>query len=551
MNEITTSKDELLTYLNECKKTYEFNKKNTIDWMVDKFGITETSADFIKIMSDDSIEEVSYENIAYLFNMLEIDESLFKQKRNKSSYLDLKYIDYVKYVFTQVKTKMKELDKDLESLNELTEHMDDIKKEYIDYVHTEEFMDKKQKRLEKMKNEADLLPDDDPKKKDILKKLDIMSKLNSMYFLYERIESYGQKEIDSIMKSFFDTSASNLVMNKFKSTCKKIGVNHQIIQYFFNFEDRYLPAEYAPFNNFFLFVCVRFIAYSDVSNEDEKFYVNKIFGTLTRFIDHNLYGDEESMLIDLIKKIDGYFNPYIDKFKEKNTTYREHPVRVAHMEQVEELRRQKLLKKLRLAGVEVVDSLDSISLQNILNDHEKKVKYREELEEKCHKYGIKFNKGEALANLEVFVNAYEEEHREKDNSDQIIDVEYRDEDSEMDENDDRVDSEKIVEIDTTAVDDVKESNTGRGLTRPIMIVADTEEEKEFRKQHGIVEPSDDEPEVIDVDVSELGLDYEIMENNQTGEPEKGYKMITPVKSTPKEETIDIDELEKLVAGPLE
>ena len=74
--------------------------------------------------------------------------------------------------------------------------------------------------------------------------------------------------------------------------------------------------------------------------------------------------------------------------------------------------------------------------------------------------------------------------------------------------------------------DVKSGDIGRGLTSPIMIFADTEEEKEFRKQHNPVE------------------------DNQPEEPTKGYTMISSLKSSPKEETIDIDELEKLVAGPL-
>lgn len=527
-------------YIKECHDAYTRHKESVLKEIENEYGIGKNSVEYIKVMSDEKIENINYDNIDEIFALVGIKEDTVKQKRSKSLYLDLPYLEFVKKAFKETKKKLKDLEKDIETINDVANNLDDIKKDYIEYVHSDEFLEKKRAKMNSFEMKIEALPDDDPKKKELLSKVEIMKKLDSLDFLCERLNTLGEKEEASIMKSFFETNASNAVMNKFKATCKKLKVESHVIQYFFNFEDRHLSAEYAPFNNFFLFVCVRFIAYADVNKEEERFYVNKILGTLTRFVNHTLYEDEEKNFINLITEIDSHFLKYVDTFKEKNTTYREHPVRISHMEKVEEETRQRLLRKLKLAGVEVLDSLDSISLRNILNEHEEKEKLREELEAKCKKYGIKVNKGEALENLKIIVNEYEREQKEKE--EQMVTSGFMEVVGETPFDD----SSSTIESISDVVD--KDSEDDRSSDE---ILSELEEKTSFT-----------DSEVMELNVEDLGLDYDIVEENDSDEESDmsvsvnestkadapAFTMYTIAKK--QEEEPDIDELEKLVAGPL-
>lgn len=566
-------------YIKECHDAYTRHKESVLKEIENEYGIGKNSVEYIKVMSDEKIENINYDNIDEIFSLVGLKEDTVKQKRSKSLYLDLPYLEFVKKAFKETKDKLKDLEKDIDTINDVADNLDDIKKDYIEYVHSDEFLKKKRAKMNSLEIKIESLSDDDPKKKELLSKVEIMKKLDSLDFLCERLNALGEKEEASIMRSFFETNASNTIMNKFKATCKKLKVDPRVIQYFFNFEDRHLSAEYAPFNNFFLFVCVRFIAYADVNKEEERFYANKILGTLTRFVNHSLYEDEEKNFINLIIEIDSHFLKYTEKFKEKNTTYREHPVKISHMEKIEEDTRQKLLRKLKLAGVEVLDSLDSISLRNILKDHEEKEKLREELEEKCKTYGIKVNKGEALENLKIIVNEYEREQKEKE--DQMVtsgfmevvgETPFCDSNStiesisdvvDKDSNDERSSNEILAELDdkTTSNDsEVIELNV-EDLGLDYDIVED-DSEKKSDVQVSTNETVKVNAPVFTLSIEDTNLDHDIVEkddsdeetnmsvsvNTTTKSDTPAFTMYTNTKKD--EEDPDIDELEKLVAGPL-
>ena len=175
----------------------------------------------------------------------------------------------------------------------------------------------------------------------------MIENIESSNFLLERFEKYGKKEVDNIINSFFDNKKGEYLMERFKTSCSKFGFKPDIYQYFFNLEENLLPLEYHVFNNLFLFVCMRFIAYADINIKSDKMYVEKTINNLAHLIYHDFQNpEEEQEFLNLIKKIDEYFRDKEELFNTNNTTHPNHPVRIEQMRIYKENKRADLIKEI-------------------------------------------------------------------------------------------------------------------------------------------------------------------------------------------------------------
>ena len=154
-----------------------------------------------------------------------------------------------------------------QQINELKDESADILKEYNTYLSSSEVRKKKMERLEKMKEMSEKETDEN-KKKEMMKKISIMESSYSLSFLFDRIDKYGKKEIESIKNAFFDKARGSYIIKRYKDKIKLFGFNQKTYRYFFNIEENFLPESYHVFNNLFLFIYMRTVAYYDPYNKE-------------------------------------------------------------------------------------------------------------------------------------------------------------------------------------------------------------------------------------------------------------------------------------------
>ena len=105
--------------------------------------------------------------------------------------------------------------------------------------------------------------------------------------------------------------------------------------------------------------------FADDTNENtenktkESNFTNLI--VFARFLD-------EDEFIDIIRKIDDYFMPYIDEFREKNVTSPNHPIRKKRDEEYDQKIRVMLIANLQNNGIDVDTNLSTEELRKMFDD---------------------------------------------------------------------------------------------------------------------------------------------------------------------------------------
>lgn len=195
------------------------------------------------------------------------------------------------------------------------------------------------KSLEKSKETAS-----EESKKKIDKTIDTIHKSIDYSFIYTRLDEYGAKEVERLMNGFFSSGPKGgYIMNRFKKHIKYFGYDPNIFSRLFNLEETFLPEEYAPFNNLFLYVYISFVSYADRYDDKDKLFVSSITNAMADLIYHN-YPDDESKnkFLDVIMNVDNRFLKYKDKFIKGNWSYKNHE----HRKVLEEEKTNRLLKGL-------------------------------------------------------------------------------------------------------------------------------------------------------------------------------------------------------------
>ena len=244
----------------------------------------------------------------------------------------------------------------------------DILKDYFNYMSSDKVKAARLKRLETFK---DLLKTetDEVKKAKIERMVNDMEASMSFSFLQERFEKYGKKEIQNIEEGFFNEKKGSYILERYNSKISKFGYNPEVFKYFFNIEENFLGENYAPFNNLFLYVYIRTVAYSDPYNKTDKLFVQSLTGALANLIYHKFESmGNEQQFISVIKAVDDRFIDSRDKFVESNTTYKDHPARIKVDKENEERHRSAIIEKLKDFSItDFTEDMSTKELENLLN----------------------------------------------------------------------------------------------------------------------------------------------------------------------------------------
>lgn len=204
--------------------------------------------------------------------------------------------------------------------NTLVDDVQKLMNDYTDYLHSDEMREKELQQINDLKNQIDN-ETDSIKKRRLEEKLYIIESTDTLDFIFERMTKLKDKEINNIIHAFFDQAKSNYILNRFKTKMEQLEMNGDQYKSLLDIETNFLDPEYRPLNNIFLFNLVRFVAYSDMSSMKESTYAQALIIRTLKLVYHKYQNHEEELnMIDKIKKLDDYFMPYIEIFKEKNTT---------------------------------------------------------------------------------------------------------------------------------------------------------------------------------------------------------------------------------------
>ena len=311
----------------------------------DALMVTPETRERIASMTEEEIEALTEETID---SVIGFQSSVDLEKRAKEYETDV--FGYKMLTIKDIKKSLNDIDSFYTEYYEMGKERDALVRNYYEYLKSPEYAEKRTKRIQEMKDRLET--EKDPAiKKGIKKTLKMYESIDTLSFLFTRLtEINSDKEISSIIKSFFEPKRGSYVMRRFETKCKKIGIKPQFYSACLGLEDKFLPEEYKPFNNLFLFMLIRFIAYTDVNDDIEKTYATHIVLDVLKLFSHQFNTqDDELAFVEVVKKFDDYFMPYVEEFKEKNVTYCNHPMRIQREKELEEF--QDHLQREEAAGL--------------------------------------------------------------------------------------------------------------------------------------------------------------------------------------------------------
>ena len=355
------------------------------------FHMNPSILDNILTLTEEAIHEISLEDgKAFLirhYNETDEEKELTKliedyQFPDDPSEENISQKEAIRQILLDIKEDSMSIYQVREQLKSLISESNDILKEYNEYLGSSEVRTKRLERLERMRAMADK-EEDESKKKEILKKIKIMEDSYSLDFVFERFNTYKEKEVQSIVDSFFDKKKSSYITNRYKAKLKAFGFNPKVYKYFLDLEDNFLPEEYKCFNNLFLFIYMRMIAYFDPNNKTDKLYAQSITSSMANLIYHKFEKrEQEEKFIGIIQTTLDHFMDYKDYFTKNNITSPLHPVRIEHMKKHEEIRKKVLIEKMDQMGISGYPSEGTADeLQEFFNDAVEELVKKQEKEE--------------------------------------------------------------------------------------------------------------------------------------------------------------------------
>ena len=358
--------DILQEQLQTAESIYKFFESSSYDTLYTTYGVTRENAKWMSMVPMESIDTLTYDDVNRIAQDSGLNLDTLKNKQKKNFQLNISFLDYFKEVIKEVKKVVNEIENQRTGYESLKSDVTKMKSDYIDYVKSEEFKKKKEENRKNLQDQI-LSMEDGPEKKELEEKMEIINNLETCRFILNRIETYGEKEKDSIKRTFFSEREGSVLMQKFRAKCKQFDIDPRIYQYLLNIEEICLPEEYYPFNNLFLFVVMRYVSYADRYNKVDRMYVQKILNNMMMLIHHSFpsQADEDDFVL-LIKECVDHFLSDRDKFIDDNTTHRHHPSRQQAENAAEQRKKELLLKAAKLRGIDMNPELDSITMSTIL-----------------------------------------------------------------------------------------------------------------------------------------------------------------------------------------
>lgn len=314
--------------LEQCNESLNTLKEAFIVTMEARYDLTRESInDICSLETVEGIDDV-YVSLHVNFTVEQPDDI------NKREILEKVHAEYVESILP--------LENDVKSLEA---EKNQLEKNYFEYLRSDEYIAKRKKRIEDIKKELESETDPDKIKK-MNNLLNMYDAMDTLSFLFTRVNKNKDDELKNIIQAFFSQDKGSYIMRKFATKCKRVGINYNFYSNCLNLEDKFLPDEYLPFNNFFVFFVIRYIAFADVDKSENRAYISKIVMNLSFLFAHEFKSqDEENDFINLIKTFEDGIMSYKDEFIKNNITWRDHPVRIDRNKQIEAYKQQQVLKK--------------------------------------------------------------------------------------------------------------------------------------------------------------------------------------------------------------
>lgn len=455
---------DLLEAMDEQIKMYD----GVIDSMIANHGFNKRLRDVLSKMSKEAVEQIDSAKVDRIiaFTQSKLDEINAAKDEDTDEKKAMTFSEYCISCFKEIYDCCVQYADAVKEKENLDKEIRDITNKSYDASTSSKA------RLEKVESlEKQLDSETDPDKKaKIQKMLNTVRKTEDLSFLTERIVKIGDNEVRNIINTFFHPKRSSLIMDKFRIRIKRLGYDENTYKMFFNIEEMFLPEEYYPMNNMFLFMAMRFISYADTNNKDDALFCSSLLIKMYNLVYHRFSTpEEEKEFIEQIKKVDDYFAPYVETLVEKNVTSPNHPARQeAHRENEARLR-ESLCNAIVAHGEKLTDEVVKMDVKELKEYLEKIVadeKAKKEAEVDTFVSEIEPEKVEEVESDNGETEDYEPENPEEDNSVIFPDMRAAADALEA-EVDEKIMGEEEPAVDEAKVDDTTEPTERKVTLHPI------------------------------------------------------------------------------------
>lgn len=335
--------DSLISIYEETVKGFEERLQEKMNTLF----ITEDFIHMLSLKDDDEIEKLTLADIKMWLTQTGCNQDCIQdayyglpdnEKMASFSEFAIKFLLDLRNEYMSLQDSKK-------SIKDLHESRADITKAYYAALRSPEYRQARLAHLaalkENLKNEPDEI-----KRAEFARKLDQIEASQSFSFLNERLRRYGKKEMKSIMNCFFEKARSEYTLEVYYNKLKRLNLNKFTHMGFFNLEEKYMPENFEPFNNFFLFHVIRWVSHIDVSNDADNLYFAAIIGGLRDLVTGEATEEEKETLLFVMKEFYSFIDmdKYDSYFREKNSNYKHHEVRIA-FEEAERIRKRQLIEE--------------------------------------------------------------------------------------------------------------------------------------------------------------------------------------------------------------
>jgi len=368
----------LLNMIKEMNSQYDMYKTSVYEHIKNTYSLSPAILDVMVAYSMSDIEEMTFDTASELKKKYTVESkpSVGKNKSyiDQSSNMVLEVADNsdlksLTDMFKDIKELSSSLIQSKKAAEEIKNDAQEALDAYFKALESPELRQKRHERLQQMKERIDS-EEDIGKKIEMKNKIKIMEESDNFSFLLKKFtDNNTDKFKRSIYESFFVKERGKYIMDRYFKRIGKFGFDEKLYKYFFNLEEKFLPEEYHPFNNLFLFVYMKYVGYADPYNKADQIYVKALTSAIANLVYHRYASnDKEAEFVEFIKQIDSFFMEYKDKFESDNTTHPKHELRLEMDAKYESDRKEFLINKMKDLKIENIDeTLSANELQAYMN----------------------------------------------------------------------------------------------------------------------------------------------------------------------------------------
>ena len=308
---------------------------------------------------------------------------------------------------------------------DLADIRDDIKESISEYNETtkSKAISTKFTTIENMETLV-LDPNNDMTEKEVAeikKNIKDLKYVVNMDIIFDRYkEPYTKKEVANIVNRFIYNYDSTYAIDKFKTKIKRFGFSENAIKFFLNLEENFLDEKYAVYNNLFLYIYINMVAYADPYNKLDEMSVKSITSNIINLVYNKFDDNDREIFINQISNVLDYYKDEYDLFKEKNTTWKNHPERTMLEEHSKEISIEYYKNKLKNFGIDEELYKDINTIDGIKNFYDEHIDSKKEAEV------LAYRDSQVLERSREYIVSLIKESYEKENPDTDIPSEIND-----------------------------------------------------------------------------------------------------------------------------